>query len=104
MNYEQKYLAIVRDIVLKHIDRERYAVFLFGSRASGENSRYADVDVGIEGHEPLDAKIIGQIHDELEQSLAPYHVDIVDFHGADQRFKEIAKQRIIPWNPPPSSH
>jgi uncharacterized protein len=100
MNYQEKYLAIARDIVLEHVDNERYAVFLFGSRAAGTHARSADLDIGIEGDTPLPPKIIAAINEELEQSLVPYHIDIVDFYGADDRFKKIAKERIITWNQP----
>lgn len=104
MDYQEKYLAIARDIVLKHVDTARYAVFLFGSRAAGNNGRYADIDVGIEGETPLPPAAIGAIYEELEQSLVPYHIDIVDFCGADERFKQIAKQRTIVWNQPHNLH
>jgi predicted nucleotidyltransferase len=104
MDYQKKYLAIARDIVLKHVNREHYAVFLFGSRAAGTHGRSADIDVGIEGDAPLAPKIIAAINEELEQSLVPYHIDIVDFYGADTHFKQIAKQRIITWNRPTNLH
>ena len=104
MDYQQKYLAIARDIVLKHVDSQRHTVFLFGSRAAGNNGRYADIDIGIEGEAPLASATIGAIYEELEQSLVPYHVDIVDFFGADDRFKKIAKQRTIVWNQPHNLH
>lgn len=104
MDYQEKYLAIARDIVLKHVDRQRYTVFLFGSRAAGTHGRTADIDIGIEGDAPLAPKIIATINEELEESLVPFHTDIVDFYGADANFKQIARQRTISWNQPTRLH
>jgi len=37
------YLSIAREIVLKHIDIQNYNVFLFGSRAVGNVSKFSDL-------------------------------------------------------------
>jgi hypothetical protein len=35
---------------------------------------------------------------ELEESLVPYKVDIVDFFYVDEAFKNMALKKIIEWN------
>jgi len=52
------YLSIAREIVLKHIDVQNYNVFLFGSRAVGNVSKFSDIDIGVMGTKPLDPRII----------------------------------------------
>ena len=47
------YIDIVKQIVLKHIPKDNFAVFLFGSRADGNAKPLSDIDIGILGPEPL---------------------------------------------------
>ena len=94
---EIDYIAITRQIVLKHIDTSQYRVFLFGSRACGNFRHNSDIDVGIWGKEriPLTAKLA--IEEELEESIVPYKVDIVDFSLVDETFKKFALEKIVEW-------
>ena len=43
------YINIVKNIVLKHVPHDEFAVFLFGSRAVGNDRALSDIDVGIFG-------------------------------------------------------
>ncbi|MGH9361292.1 MAG: nucleotidyltransferase family protein [Thermoanaerobaculia bacterium] len=97
--YEERYLALAREIILKHLDRDRVRVFLFGSRAKRAHSRNADLDVGILGPGPVDPKTLAGIREELEESVVPYHVDLIDFSQVDEKFKEEALREIVLWNP-----
>ena len=100
---EEKYLRVAREIVLKHLDTERFRVFLFGSRARRAHSRSADLDIGILGAEPLDPKVVSAIREEIEESRVPYHVDLVDFFDVDVVFRQAALKEAIPWNPAKNS-
>ncbi|MFH1320808.1 MAG: nucleotidyltransferase domain-containing protein [Bacteroidota bacterium] len=44
-NNQQKYLDFTKEIVLNHIDKDKYAVFLYGSRANGKSWKHSDIDV-----------------------------------------------------------
>lgn len=70
-----------------------YDVFLFGSRVTGEASRFSDYDIGIHGKKPLPPAIKAQIEEALEESNIPYSVELVDFFFLPQRFKDIALSR-----------
>ena len=63
-----------------------------------ESKRHSDVDIGFLGKEALDQRVIRKISDELEESVVPYHIDLVDFFKVDTRFKKIALKRISLWN------
>jgi predicted nucleotidyltransferase len=93
-----KYIEFARDIILKNIDKDEYTVFLFGSRV-GESCPYdSDIDIGIIGGQPL-GKLYYKIIDELENSIIPYKVEIVDFKTVSLEFKNmVLKGRIILWN------
>ena len=74
-----KYQELAKKIILSEIDRENYAVFLFGSRAAGKTSRSADLDIGILGTEKLPLETLFALRNAVEASLVPYGLDIVDF-------------------------
>ena len=92
------YLTIAKNIVLKHIDVQNYKVFIFGSRAVGNVSKFSDLDIGVIGTKPLDPRTIFEMEHELEESLVPYKVDIVDFFNVDEAFKKMALKKIIEWS------
>ena len=75
-----------------------HKVFVFGSRASGSNRRFSDVDIGIEGDQPLILKTRSQIAGEFEESDFPYRVDIVDFSQVGSSFKQLSKKHLIYLN------
>jgi predicted nucleotidyltransferase len=47
------YFDIVKQIVLKQVPNDAFAIFLFGSRAAGNAKALSDIDIGILGTEPL---------------------------------------------------
>ncbi len=92
------YLELTRQIVLKHIDDKKYEVFLFGSRAFGNAKPYSDIDVGVMSDSKLSSITIANIETELEESIVPYKVEIVDFSRVDSNFKHYALTKIVKWN------
>jgi predicted nucleotidyltransferase len=99
---ENEWLGKMRDIVLKHIDTERFAVFVYGSRAANTAVRSSDIDIGILGESKVPAEILARIQNEIDESDIPFHYDLVDFSRVDESFKSIALQHIIPWTQPNS--
>ncbi len=87
-------LKDISDIFRKHLAPGEYDVFLFGSRATGEASRFSDYDIGIRGKTPLPPLVKAQIEDALEESDIPYSVEVVDFFSLPGRFKKVALERI----------
>jgi len=95
---ESEYVEMVREIVLKNIDNDRYYVFLFGSRVDKFCNFDSDIDVGIIGEEPL-GKLYYKIINELDNSIIPFAVEIVDFNQVSEEFKNLVlKGRISVWN------
>lgn len=99
---EDKYLDIAKNLVLSSIDKKSFAVFLFGSRAIGKQSRTADIDIGVLGEMPFPDKEIALLKDKLEESIVPFNVDIVDFFNVDPKFKKIALKQVEVLNLPKS--
>ena len=94
------YIDIVKQIVLKHIPKDNFAVFLFGSRAVGNDKPLSDIDIGILGLEPLPTIIKVDLESDLEESIVPYKIDLIDFYKVDKDFKKEALNTIQIWNCP----
>jgi len=94
------YIDIVKQIVLKHIPKDNFAVFLFGSRAVGNDKPLSDIDFGILGPEPLPTIIKVDLESDLEESIVPYKIDLIDFYQVDKDFKKEALNTIQIWNCP----
>jgi predicted nucleotidyltransferase len=96
--HEEKYVKIAREIVLRNIEKDRYHVFLFGSRADESCNYGSDIDIGILGEQPL-GKLYYKIINELDNSIIPYKIEIVDFSLVSEEFKNmVLKGRIHVWN------
>jgi predicted nucleotidyltransferase len=91
-------INIVKEIVLKRVPLADYSVFLFGSRAVGNNHEMSDIDVGIWGEKPLSAVIKLNLEEELEESDILLKVDLIDFYQVSQDFKDEALTKIETWN------
>lgn len=94
---ETKNLELIKKIVEKHLDPSKNRAYVFGSRARGSSSKFSDFDLGIEG-EKLPAETYFNIVQEFDDSDFPYKVDIVEMGEVSDRFKHIAKTKIIPIN------
>ncbi len=70
-------------------------VYLFGSRARGDNTPHSDIDIAVESE--VDVRIeLTELREILEESLLPYKVDIVDLRGAPY-LKETVEREGVRW-------
>lgn len=95
---KNKYVELTREIILSLIDKEELTVFLFGSRAGKDFRPTSDIDIGFISKKKLEQKLFSQIREALENSIIPYHVDLVDFGNVDKEFTKIALREIEIWN------
>lgn len=96
--FEPNYLDQMRDLVLKVTSKVDCTIFLFGSRALGVHRRSSDIDIGFSGlTETLFAKVRDQLLSELEESVIPHHVDLVNIDSATIAFREVAMEKVIVW-------
>lgn len=73
-----------------------FRVYIFGSRATGKNHPFSDVDILIEGEVSVenDSKI-GAIKELFEESNFPYKIDLVnEKHLAESYRPSVMKDRI----------
>jgi len=66
---------------------------LFGSRAGKIFRPSSDIDVGFIAKHKLGQRLFNGIREALDESIIPYHIDLVDFGTADKEFKNIALKK-----------
>jgi len=89
---EEKLKKEVLDVIGRYIDLRKYRVFFFGSRVSGKADKRSDIDLGIEGSDPIPSVAMFDIQEEIENIPTLYKIEVVDFSEVSKKFKEVAKQ------------
>jgi predicted nucleotidyltransferase len=100
---EMKYINQMRDLVLRVTSALDCTIFLFGSRARGANRRSSDIDIGFSGLSEAEfIKMRDQLLSELEESVIPHHVDLVNIDTVPGTFRTLAMKEVVVWKQ--SSH
>lgn len=95
---ERNYLEQMRDLVLRVTANLDCTIYLFGSRARGAYRRSSDIDIGFSGlSEPVFDKVRDCLLLELEESVIPHHVDLVNFDTASSAFLDAAMEEVVVW-------
>lgn len=85
----------IKDIVKRSLGGTNYKIFVFGSRATGENRQWSDIDLGILSEGKIPGHVMIKIEEELENSQIPYKIDLVDFRNVSDQFRKIALKRVV---------
>lgn len=94
MNLEES-LKFIRNTIYKHLPKEEYEVFVYGSRADGTAQKWSDIDVGVRGKKEVSGSLLENIREELEDSNIPYKVEVVDFANVSDSFKDFALKEVV---------
>ena len=91
--------ARYRSLVLSILDTKlprNAKVWVFGSRATGRARSYSDLDLAIDAGRRLNLDDLAGLTEALSDSDLPHRVDIVDWHGIDDRWRQtIAADRAF---------
>ncbi|EKE06426.1 MAG: hypothetical protein ACD_19C00014G0040 [uncultured bacterium] len=87
-----------KKLVFRHLDDSIYRAFIFGSRATGTNRKYSDLDLGIIAKTKVPTSKIFDLENEFDQSNLPYKVDVVDFNNVSENFKKVAMKKVLYLN------
>jgi predicted nucleotidyltransferase len=87
-------MAIVRGILRTHLPPGSLA-WVFGSRVTASARRYSDLDLAIEGGEPLSLIVMGDIAQALSESYLPYKVDVVDLRSVEPTFRALIEPDMV---------
>ncbi len=77
----------IQETVLDPLKSNGATVWIFGSRARGDNKKYSDLDIMVESREDISA-IVGKIQETLENGNFPYKVDMVQNKDFAESYRE----------------
>ena len=88
-----KYLEQLITIIKTHLPK--ITIYLYGSRARGNNYQGSDIDLALDAQIKIPFKTICTIQNDIDESSIPHFVDITDIHNVDPDFlKEIQEYWI----------
>ncbi len=72
-------------------------IYLFGSRARGEQRKLSDIDLAIDAGQALEPRFIEEARAVLLASDVPYPIDVVDYHSVSKNMRAFIDQEKILW-------
>ena len=86
--------AYIRQAIREHVPLQ-VRVYLYGSRAHGDNRWNSDYDLWIDGEIP--GKVLSEMIEKLEESFVPFRVEMVTTSQLTGRFGERVREEAKPW-------
>ena len=86
--------AYIRQTLREHIPSQA-RIYLYGSRAKGDNRWNSDYDLWIDGE--ISGRVLSELIEEIEESFVPFRVEIVTTLQLTGHFGERVKQEARPW-------
>ena len=85
------------DVFARAVPNKVFSVYLFGSRARGDEEEGSDVDLAISGTE-IDRSDLSLIREQWEYSTIPVMFDLVDLKDINSALSEqIEKEKVLLW-------
>jgi len=81
------------EIIGRYLDLREYKVFFFGSRVEGRGNERSDIDIGIEGKNPVSVVDLERIREEIDNLPTLYSFDVVDFNRVSDKFKMVVENK-----------
>lgn len=81
-------------IIFSALSRWEKPFYAFGSRVTGKQKQFSDLDLAF--MEPIPLNVLTKIKYELTESDLPYKIDIVDFQKSSSQFKNLIQQDLVP--------
>ena len=92
-NYQDQMI----DVFARAVPAKKFEVFLFGSRARGDEEEGSDADLAIAG-EQIDRCDLSLIREQWEYSTIPMMLDLVDLKEINSALGEqIEKEKLLLW-------
>ena len=85
------------DMFARAVPAKKFQVYLFGSRARGDEEEGSDADIAISGKE-IDRSDLSLIREQWEYSTIPMMLDLVDLKDINSAlYEQIKKEKILLW-------
>ncbi len=92
---DSKTVKSLKYIALSNLPNDAFKIFIFGSRAIGNNRQFSDIDLGIDGPRALSPQEFMTLKSAFDESDIPYRVDLVDFKKVSDKFKQVSLCKTI---------
>ena len=90
---KKRYQILIKNALKRYLPAKT-EIFVFGSSLRSDN--FKDIDVGIDGSKVSSGMLL-KLRDELEASILPYAVDVVDFSRVDKNFRKCVFEDKVLW-------
>ena len=94
VDLQPEHRLLVLDILRANLPRGA-RVWVFGSRAGGRARRYSDLDLAIDAGRRLTLDKVAILGEAFGESDLPFKVDLVDWHGISNRFRERIEAGLV---------
>ena len=85
------------DVFARAVPAKKFQVYLFGSRARGDEEEGSDADIAISGKE-IDRSDLSLIREQWEYSTIPMMLDLVDLKDINSALTEqIEREKVLLW-------
>ena len=92
-----RYQDQIIEVFARAVPAKKFEVFLFGSRARGDEEEGSDADLAISGTE-IDRSDLSLIREQWEYSTIPMMLDLVDLKDINFTLGEqIEKEKVLLW-------
>lgn len=93
----EQILYELKKIITSALSDTDARVYLFGSWARNEEKQSSDIDIAVEACSQLSSSIWLELNERVEESVIPYHVDIVNLEEASAALIQNVKKEGILW-------
>ena len=92
-----RYQDQIIEVFARAVPAKKFEVFLFGSRARGDEEEGSDADLAIGGEE-IDRSDLSLIREQWEYSTIPMMLDLVDLKDINSALGEqIEEEKVLLW-------
>jgi len=92
-----RYQDQIIEVFARAVPAKKFEVFLFGSRARGDEEEGSDADLAISGTE-IDRSDLSLIREQWEYSTIPMMLDLVDLQDINSALTEqIEREKVLLW-------
>lgn len=94
-NINPKYKELILRAMEYHFPNAR--VYLFGSRARGDNQPGADIDIAVDAHDKISLQEMSRARITLNNLPFALKVDLVDMYRIPQELKDLILKEGVVW-------
>ncbi len=95
MAVKQKYQDLLVKIIQKYLPKSK--IYLFGSQATNKATDASDIDLALDNATPVPFNIMMSILAEIDETVIPVKIDLVDLNGVAESFKQVILREGIVW-------